>query len=55
MTIPQIAIRWILETKGVDAILFGSISKKNILNNIKALDFNFDNSLYEILSESIPI
>lgn len=55
VTVPQIAIRWLLETKGVDAILFGSISKKNILNNIKALDFDFDDSLYEILSETIPI
>tara|TARA_B100001989_G_scaffold67822_1_gene45981 strand:- start:2419 stop:3360 length:942 start_codon:yes stop_codon:yes gene_type:complete len=52
-TISQLAIRWILETEGVDAILFGSISKKNILNNINALNINFDQNLYETLSKNI--
>jgi len=52
-TISQVAIRWILETEGVDAILFGSISKNNILNNIKALNINFDENLYEALSKNI--
>ena len=54
-TISQIAIRWILETEGVDAILFGSISKKNILNNINALKINFDEYLYQTLSEKITL
>ncbi len=54
-TISQIAIRWVLETKGVDAILFGSISKRNILNNIKALEIDFDEYLYEKLSQKIKL
>ena len=54
-TISQIAIRWILETEGVDGILFGSISKKNILNNINALKINFDEYLYQTLSEKITL
>jgi len=54
-TISQIAIRWILETEGVDGILFGSISKKNILNNINALKINFDEYLYQTLSENITL
>ncbi len=53
-SISQIAIRWVLETKGVDAILFGSISKNNILDNIKAFDMKFDKHLYENLSKNIP-
>ena len=52
-SISQIAIRWVLETKGVDAILFGSISKNNILDNIKAFDMKFDKHLYENLSKNI--
>ena len=54
-TISQVAIRWILETEGVDAILFGSISKKNILNNINALNINFDENLYKALSKNIVL
>ena len=54
-TISQIAIRWILETEGVDGILFGSISKKNILNNINALKINFDEYLYQTLSKNITL
>tara|TARA_A100001388_G_scaffold40448_1_gene25822 strand:+ start:445 stop:1386 length:942 start_codon:yes stop_codon:yes gene_type:complete len=54
-TISQIAIRWVLETEGVDAILFGSISKKNILNNINAFNIDFDEYLYETLIEKITL
>ena len=54
-SIAQVAIRWLLETKGVDAILFGSISKKNIEENIKAFDIKFDKFLYEELSKNIAL
>jgi len=54
-TIPQVSLRWLLETEGVDAILFGSISSKNIKENLKCLDINFDDELYKYLKELIPL
>jgi len=60
-TVPQLVIRWMLDTKGITAPLVGSSNRKQVLENVKAIDLVLSKEDYDLLDarskefgESIP-